>query len=417
MAKNAEMETPFAPFLRFCRVFGGFPLSLKGKEYDSLLDYFLPLVIPSLCFIFSIINIILTFNQLDHIEGNGLDKFFNYVRYETDASLTDALLCFANTFMVSFSALTLFPVFITKRDQIREVYKLFQQTRLRILSRVDSSEEGLMKKLTLKDHLMFICATFAFTTGASYFWGKFILTCHPDPRTLEKAITITYALFAYFTSISPHFSAATFMIMDLASVWDNTMTFWIAKVQHLTEEKLKKRQGKSDEEILYECKLLRNLALKLDEMLAPFCLIVHTQLLFGGVFCMYGSTSYITKAYTTDGDDDNGEPKKQLLHLAMYYFFLFSFLYLGAIYKFGRIGSRLIQRGIDASKELNDMSTLSKDLSFKHDITLAAKELKEACILKPFGAFEISNANGVAMINTLVTFTLVTMQFRIGEST
>jgi len=406
-AEETVLKTPMKDLLAKQRLMGGFPMRLDGEEskMDRILDNVRPLIIP----LFYTLSAILTFKlSYDSLRMESLSDMVIFIKEKTDVTITDFFLLFSNASLGVVNCLMIFASFKYKKSDIKATYSMIKGVKGQVLNAEVSAD--VQQALFTRPRswvIKVILYTGVLASVAAIFWGIFCLHSFDGQHKWYHYVVIT--LFCFITLVSstgPHFGSSVILSVDVSSMYGLILSAWMQKV---------KLNG-CEKSTIGECKLLRTLKHQVNDTLAPFLFILHVQLLLGGIFCAYGATGYIFQVYNANYDRKTEVDKLELMKLATVYFTSYAMAYGYIMFSLGNIGTRIIGLESDIVQELKDQTAFVDDIGLKQDLNIAAEALEKLVGLRPFDSFEVSNATSLSVLNSLVTFTLVMMQFRVGEN-
>jgi hypothetical protein len=143
---------------------------------------------------------------------------------------------------------------------------------------------------------------------------------------------------------------------------------------------IKARPPANAEQLIAECKVLASHGARLDNILAPFLLLLHSYLLVVGVFTTYGAAGIIFSKWGFLAQD--GESKDPVPGLMALSFALVVPVFVGAIKALGSVGSYVTARAAAAASALID----TVDNRHMCHASMVASRLRELCKFRPYDA-------------------------------
>jgi len=394
--------SPLLGMLSMLRLFGGFPINLSTNP--PKMDIFRPLAIPAYILFSCWINTLSLKALMGEEKGyfETLTEFANFFKLP----MTDMVMHFTFLLIDIGLSLALFVLYCLKRRDIAELYQ-----QLHMINSYDTlpDEKACGRKLRCHVYTGLIGAlVMAFGAGAaagvsSQAYGDRIAEAFgKEPAWGHWLSLLNYSSIVFLGAMNPLVVAVVILFLDLAHTFGRILTAWTKRVENAS----KRRHNNI---LVYEAKVLCNLGDSVNEVLSPFLIFLQFYLLIFGVLATYGAAGILTKfSYLFGkGEELAAEPVPGLMSLS---FAMLVPVYVGALKGLGGIGTQIIIKADRAAMAMEDAYPENLQAS-----TLASR-LRQWCKFRPYDAYEVSNANNVGLLGSLLTFMIVLLQFRVSET-
>jgi len=398
------IETPALAVLTKLRWFGGFPLGLETLS----VDIWRPLMIPAF---FLASEIICSYNLFVMVGGNNYLESLNEFSEAFNLPTTDMFMHFMFTVLATLVSFAFFILFALKRKGICKIYMMISD-----LPQLLQMSEFQFKKKTLRVTILLSVATIlALINGTitsfvnSAYGGKMEEFTGRKPGAFQWFSLGMYSCSVVVWAINPLVIGALVLYADISYSLIQLLHAWKTKIETSHEAWMAKMRMTNVNSLILEAKHFCKFASLVNEALAPIIFLLHAHFLILGILTTYGAAGIFFKNL---GDDPNGERSAPLPGLLSVAFFFAAPINIAAIEILGTLGTHIMLAANDSATALEDaMDQMSCCLG-----AVAAARLREACKIKPYQAFEVSNGNNVAILSSLLTFMVVMLQFRVSEA-
>jgi len=399
-------RSPYWKFLKFFRIFGGFPLDIntildrtKSSTVDFIpkFDILRPLLIPLFILSGNISNGIF----ITRMSGMDICAYIDYLVQEMDFFRTDLLTTSILTMGGIISSSVAYLTIVWSRKEITEAYsKIFE---------VSSRLPSINFSLSSKEHKAAVSAIIANLTMSllsSFLFFFFIWEMKSlVPTDMQSREYLTFSFIfccSLFVSYShPLFSGIVFLFRDLTLSYRRILMAW--KESMLLNPKTTKAT----------CAALSDLATSINKALSGPLLALFTFQLINGICCVYGVFVFVGSSNSNQAENPQYDFTKWIYLMSASYA-CFATITVGVLNALGNIGSSLTEESVEAAKLFEDLHVFG-GMDDKAAAAMLADRLRKSSRMRPFDAFEISHGNNLMRANSLITFIIILLQFRVAE--